>query len=287
MDLPENDTPNSLRPDLSVYGINEVDRGICLDTLENRKILRTNKLTWYPIFDHEGRPDPNLIQAVSPEMKSTQRAASIDFRSKIMIDPEDYNSDYLEGINLVLAPEAEEIAPAWVVAAARKWHGYVLHPETKHDSKLISAPRRCRYIKSDKARCLHWTSGRYDSDGYCRVHMRTANHEDGAGMAMIRARNRIRQAATAAVDAMENLMENAESDAVKLRAAENLLDRAGIRGGMEIDIAHHEVKSAAEVIRERLDQFQSNARELEAMRIAELEEIVITVEPEENTEKND
>jgi hypothetical protein len=52
---------------------------------------------------------------------------------------------------------------------------------------------------------------------------------------------------------LEQLMESAESEPVKLKAATEILDRAGIRGGVEID-AKVEVneRPAEEQIRERL-----------------------------------
>ena len=37
-DMVYSDTPGDLRPVLTDYGIDEVDKGICLDSFENRSI---------------------------------------------------------------------------------------------------------------------------------------------------------------------------------------------------------------------------------------------------------
>jgi hypothetical protein len=59
---------------------------------------------------------------------------------------------------------------------------------------------------------------------------------------------------------LEDLMENAESEPVKLKAATEILDRAGIRGGVEIDTSVNiDVRPAAQVIAERLDRLAQGA----------------------------
>ena len=58
------DTPTNLRPDLSVYGIEETDKGICVDTFENRSALRRARLNWIPVYAVNGVPT-GLIQALS------------------------------------------------------------------------------------------------------------------------------------------------------------------------------------------------------------------------------
>jgi hypothetical protein len=55
-------------------------------------------------------------------------------------------------------------------------------------------------------------------------------------------------------------MENAESEPVKLKAATEILDRAGVRGGIEIDsTVNVDVRPAASVIAERLDRLAQGA----------------------------
>ena len=68
------------------------------------------------------------------------------------------------------------------------------------------------------------------------------------------------QAAPYAVDKLEELMEYAESEPVMLKAATEILDRAGVRGGVEIDTnVNIDVRPAAEVINERLNRLAQGA----------------------------
>jgi hypothetical protein len=71
------------------------------------------------------------------------------------------------------------------------------------------------------------------------------------------------------------MMETAESEPVKLKAATEILDRAGIRGGVELDTnVNIDVRPAASVIAERLNRLAINATEA----AAKLSEAGITVQ---------
>jgi hypothetical protein len=69
------------------------------------------------------------------------------------------------------------------------------------------------------------------------------------------------QAAPYAVDMLEDLMQNAVSEPVKLKASTEILDRAGIRGGIELDasVSVHDARPAASIIAERLERLKENA----------------------------
>jgi hypothetical protein len=96
-----------------------------------------------------------------------------------------------------------------------------------------------------------WHAGRKTDDRLCRTHLGTRKSQNTGAVA--RARERVIQSAPSAVDVLESLMESAESEPVRLKAATELLDRAGVRGGVEID-ARVEIneRPAEDVIRERL-----------------------------------
>jgi hypothetical protein len=101
-----------------------------------------------------------------------------------------------------------------------------------------------------------------------------------------RARQKLVQAAPYAVDMLEDLMENAESEPVKLKAATEILDRAGVRGGIEIDsTVNLDVRPAASVIAERMQRLAQGALEANA-RLAQAgidivdAEVVIEEKPE-------
>jgi hypothetical protein len=64
------------------------------------------------------------------------------------------------------------------------------------------------------------------------------------------------------VDVLEELMETAVSEPVKLKAATEILDRAGVRGGMELNIDVKTTdRSPAEVLAERLARLEAVASE--------------------------
>ena len=69
------------------------------------------------------------------------------------------------------------------------------------------------------------------------------------------------QAAPYAVDVLEDLMQFAASEPVKLKASTEILDRAGVRGGVELDgnISVTDGRPAAEIIAERLSRLASGA----------------------------
>jgi hypothetical protein len=96
-------------------------------------------------------------------------------------------------------------------------------------------------------------------DGYCRVHLGSIQRKPGEDVE--RARSKLTQAAPYAVDILEDLMENAASEPVRLKASTEILDRAGVRGGVEFD-ARIEVadgRQPAQVVAERLQRLAAGA----------------------------
>jgi hypothetical protein len=93
------------------------------------------------------------------------------------------------------------------------------------------------------------------------VHLRSVKKRPGEDIE--RARAKLTQAAPYAVDMLEDMMENAISEPVKLKAATEILDRAGIRGGVEFDASVKVIDSrpAAIIIQERLDRLAASATE--------------------------
>tara|TARA_B110000285_G_scaffold232154_1_gene302555 strand:- start:2357 stop:2815 length:459 start_codon:yes stop_codon:yes gene_type:complete len=115
-----------------------------------------------------------------------------------------------------------------------------------------------------------WGSGRSVDDGMCRVHLRTIKKKSSDDIE--RAREKLVQAAPYAVDVLEDLMMNAESEPVMLKAASEILDRAGVRGGIEIDTSINlDLRPAADVIAERLARITSGA----AATAARLSQLVV------------
>jgi hypothetical protein len=266
---PAVEEPYDLRPDLSELGIVEQERGVCEDTYENRATLRRAKLNWQPVFDSSGRPT-GLIAARTKEAMIERRIQSLAEKRPLLVDPNDKNSDYLTGLDLLLEDKAIIIAPPWVIGATRAWQAEQESggpPTARRAPKGL--PTRCRVIKSDGIRCMLWASGRPKDDGLCRIHLKSQRKP---GEDIERARRKLMQAAPYAVDVLEELMETAESEPVRLKATTEILDRAGIRGGQDIslDVEVNDSRSASQVVAERLARLADGARSI-AARVQQLE----------------
>lgn len=263
------DSPINIRPDLTALGIEEVEKGICQDTYENRAILRGNKMGWDPVYASNGVPT-GLIQARSNEMAKARRVMSLTEKKPILVDPDHINSDYLTGLDLMAESAADYLVPPWVIGATRNWikeqnEGGLPAGSRK---KPAAMPHRCRHVKEDGIRCMLWSSGRSADDGLCRIHLGSVSRKPGEDVE--RARAKLTQAAPYAVDVLEDLMENAQSEPVKLKASTEILDRAGVRGGVEFD-ARIEVadgRPPAQIVAERLQRLATGAIEV-AARLAE------------------
>jgi hypothetical protein len=266
---PAVDEPYDLRPNLSDLGIIEHERGVCEDTYENRRTLRHAKLNWMPVYDQSGHPT-GMIAARSKESMIERRIQSLAEKKPLLVDPDDRNSDYITGLDLLLEDKAILIAPPWVIGATRAWQAEQEAggpPTSKRQPKGL--PARCRMMKSDGIRCMLWGSGRANDDGLCRVHLKSQRKP---GEDIERARAKLMQAAPYAVDILEELMENAESEPVRLKASTEILDRAGVRGGQDftIDVEVNDSRPAAQVVAERLARLAEGARSV-AARVQQLE----------------
>ena len=263
--IPTVDVPFDRRPNLEELGILELERGVCEDTFENRGILRRAMLKWSPVFDDQTGAATNLILARSIEQDKERALISINNKKSLLSDPGNINSDFVTGLDLLLDDDALKISPPWVVGATRAWLKEQEEGGPKTDKRApLGLPGRCRMVKTDGTRCQLWNSGRIKDDGLCRIHLgstrRTANNVEVA-------RQKISQASSYAVDVLEDLMETAISEPVKLKAATEILDRAGVRGGMELNIdIKNTDRSPAEILAERLARLENVA----SMRASEL-----------------
>jgi hypothetical protein len=252
------DTPTDIRPDLSAYGIEETDKGICEDTFENRQALRRARLNWIPVYAVNGVPT-GLIQALSKEMQSQQRLLSLAEKAIILEDAQNKNSDYLTGFDLLAEEAADAMVPPWVLGATKVWMKEQ-NEGLKLGRKPAPLPHRCKAIKDDGIRCQLWTGGRPQDDGLCRVHLGSLRNKPTDSVE--RARDRLTQAAPAAVDVLELLMDSAESEPVRLKASTEILDRAGVRAGFDINTdVTIDVRPAASVIQERLQRLATSVLE--------------------------
>lgn len=259
---PQIEATYDMRPDLTAIGLYEHERGVVEDTYENRQVLRQNRFTWDPVYSQNGSPT-GLIAARSPEQNKERRLLSLDQKKPLLSDPRDRNSDFVTGLDLLVDEAACKITPPWVVNATRV---YIKEQESggpKSDRRAPAAlPHRCRMMKEDGIRCMLWSSGRIKDDGLCRIHLRSVRKP---GEDVERARRKLMQAAPYAVDVLEDLMESAHREDVKLKASTEILDRAGVRGGMELDVGVEVTNNrpAHQIVAERLQRLAEGAAAVE------------------------
>jgi len=277
------DLPEAARADLSELGIEELDRGVCEDTYQNRALLRRSKLVWEPVYTQDGSSS-GLLKVRSADSTRERRIQSLSEKRPILVNPSDNNSDYLTGLDLLAEEATDYLVPPWVLGATRKWLKEQENGGPATDKRQPAAlPHRCRQVKFDGIRCMLWASGAPKDDGLCRIHLRNLKHKTSDDIE--RAREKLMQAAPFAVDKLEELMEYAESEPVKLKAATEILDRAGVRGGVEIDTTVNvDVRPAAQIIAERLDRLASGAIQAAARLAPENSVIDAEVVIEEKTE---
>lgn len=268
----EIEAPPGLMPDLSQWGIEEVERGVCEDTFENRRALKSNKASWNVVFDTNGNPTPYL-QVISAEMYQAAQALQ---KSNLLTDSEDFNSDYLSGMRLLMAEDAQQLTPTWVLRTTRV---FMRQQEDKralgadaelYQSRLIDVPTRCSTLKADGTRCWGWSSGATESLGLCRVHARRAGKVNHVGMSALQiARNRLVSAATGATEGLEDLAANALSESVRLGAYNSILDRAGVRGGVEIEQkVEVTVNESAKIVQDRIAELRAGQAKKAALMAA-------------------
>ena len=256
LSLPDISVPYDLRPDLSDLGLIEHERGVCEDTYENRAALRRAHLNWDPVFDQMGAPT-GLIVARSEEAMKERRVMSLAEKRPLLLDASSNNSDYLTGLDLLLEDSAVKVTPPWVIGATKAWLEEQRNGVKSPRRAPASLPHRCRTVKTDGIRCMLWSSGRVKDDGLCRVHLRTVRRP---GADIERARAKLVQSAPYAVDVLEDIMENGQSEPARLKAATEILDRAGVRGGVELDVGVDvQVRSAADIVQERLQRLALGA----------------------------
>lgn len=247
-------------------GLDEVEPGIVEDTFENRKVLRFHKIPFHLIYD--GAEPTGLIKLIPSSEASPLRRSVWDRRKPVMVDPTDRWSEYLSPLDFPLDVDA----PYWVRNRVRRYELAVSEGRDPEAEKAL-LPVRCGVIRHDGTRCWNWAS-RDDKatagNTLCQSHLGWTTNRERAALSAARAR--IIQAAPAAAEGLEQLALKAEAEPVRLRAQTEILDRAGIRGGVELDMnvtQETSEKSAAEIVRERLAEIKERA---EASRLRALEE---------------
>lgn len=139
----------------------------------------------------------------------------------------------------------------------------------------VSAPVpvvRCRYIFPDThnrpgEQCKRWSLRGTD---LCIKHGgQLENVRQHAEAVVESARLRLVGSTDRAVDWLLDLAENSASDAVRLKATTEVLDRAGVRGGVEVDVNVEDKRSPADVLRQKISELRERTIEGEVVRRTE------------------
>lgn len=230
-------------------GIDEVEPWVCEDTFENRSLLRKAKFMWTQVED-EGNMPTGLIKAFSAEELTARRDTVWETRRPIMKEPDNRYSEYLEPDDYPIDADV----PRWVKLRLRKWDDQ--DREGIAPGNRQAFPVRCETIRHDGTRCWNW-AGNPVKSLRCKSHLPWAADMELKNAQV--ARLKLLQAAPGAADVLEDLALNAAGEAVRLKASTEILDRVGVRGGVEID--HHvEVEQVDPnvAIREKLQRLANN-----------------------------
>lgn len=127
---------------------------------------------------------------------------------------------------------------------------------------------RCHYIFPDShdrpgEQCRRWS---LRGATVCLKHGgRLENVREHAAAVQEHARLRLLGLADKGVDTLEELMDSAASEAVRLGAVKEILDRGGVRGGQELEITVSQGESPAEVLKERLSKLRERTIDVNAV----------------------
>lgn len=216
---------------LESLGFDEIEPGILDDTALNRKRLLAlgsgvDSWTWERVLDEDGE-NTGLIRAISPQVRTERRESVALRRSAILTDPNDAWSDYVHPDRYPL----DQDLPYWVEMRLRKWREDEAAGIPEEERRPF--PTRCAQLRTDNTRCWLWVNKPFESPK-CSRHRGITSEAVERNPAY--ARMRVLEASTDAVDNLVYLMHYADGEAVRLKASTEILDRAGVRGGVEVDI---------------------------------------------------
>lgn len=136
---------------------------------------------------------------------------------------------------------------------------------------------RCSQIKKDGTRCKRWSLRGYHK---CKSHagpgalMPDGNVNKYREAVIESARLRLLDMADEALDTIWQLAQPGTAEAIRLKAATEVLDRAGVRGGFEVSVEGEITVSATDEIRKRLTELKTGADEVRKMREQTMADIV-------------
>lgn len=244
---------------LSMFGIEEIDPNTCEDTSRNRAALRKIKIPFWIL-----EPGVLEVELYTPEELNPHHTTMYAKYSELLVDPKNPWSDYVSMLDLPLS--YMEVAPAWISRTINEYNDAIAHKLPA--SKVPVIPGRCKRKRADGSRCWGWGWPHLKAEGFCRHHVSNATFNASVQMGRLSdaAKMRLSQLSEPALLALEDLVINSPVPQVRLKAATEILDRMGIRGGSELTVSgtvQHEQVDPAEAVRKRLADMASKP-ELEA-----------------------
>jgi hypothetical protein len=135
---------------------------------------------------------------------------------------------------------------------------------------------RCSQIKKDGTRCKRWSLRGYHK---CKTHsgpgalMPDGNVNKYREAVIEAAKLRLLDMSEEALDTIWQLAQPGTGEAIRLKAATEVLDRAGIRGGFELSVEGEVTVSATDEIRKRLAGLKEGADEVRKMQAEQLAKV--------------
>jgi hypothetical protein len=143
---------------------------------------------------------------------------------------------------------------------------------------------RCTQTKKDGLRCKKWSLRGYDK---CLKHagpgalMKDGNVNKFTEAVIEAGRLRLVGDTDTAIDVLNDLMSTQSSEGIRLKAATEILDRAGVRGGFEVKVDQEITINPSTEVEKRLAKLKAGAEaveKLKAEREAELRGDIVDAE---------
>jgi hypothetical protein len=234
---------------LEAMGLEEVEPGIILDTIENRRLLKSQTeeegvWDWERVRDEDGQLT-GYLRPLSPEERTRSRKSVHEIRKPLLVEPDNPWSDYLHPDDYPL----DAWMPWWVEMRLRGWREQEAEGVPEEERRPF--PVRCTQLRTDNTRCWNW-AGNPDKIKLCKSHV--PQTREALIQTPAYARERLLEASVAAVDNIIYLAEHADGEAVRLKANTEILDRSGVTSRTEIDINATVVQTdPAELLKEKLE----------------------------------
>lgn len=165
-------------------------------------------------------------------------------RAQWIEEPGDREDPATHGVGVSAEGSGTDVLPS------KKWVPQWYTPD--------GTPLRCDWRKPNGARCGRASIA---PTNRCEMHGGLLVDKEAIETMLESAAKKVVTAADAAVDTLIELMSTSPNDVVRLKAAESILDRAGLPAGQKIEVkttVEHTFDSPTQLVLERLDQLAAH-----------------------------